>query len=416
MSRLTAIRLPLFLASVAGISAAMWASFQLPPNPDKLPQPYATPSVRNSPRVVSQPDGAKLTLPPGFQVSVWAEDLERPRFMLIGGAGELLLADSGSEGRSAAVGSRGQRGHTGAVYVFHGLEPGKPRKLIGDLDRPYGLALWKNYLYVAEPESVKRYLYDSKKAQAGPGQEVIAWKGFGHGHWTRSLLFDRAGSKLYAGIGSESNVSPGEDPRRAAINRYNPDGSGHEIFASGLRNPIGLHWYPGTDELWAAVQERDGLGDDLVPDYLTRARQGVFYGWPFAYIGTQPDPRVKGRQPELVGKTVKPEVLLGSHVAVMDFAFYTGKQFPSEYRGGAFLALHGSWNRSRRVGYSLAFIPFQNGRPAGPPRDFLTGWMPAPDRDEVWGRPVGVVELPDGSLLVSDDGAGKIWQVLYSGK
>ncbi|MCC6862484.1 MAG: PQQ-dependent sugar dehydrogenase [Bryobacterales bacterium] len=415
MSRKSAVYVPWALAIVAGISFLVRAASQLPSEPDRLPEPYATRSARNSPRVVPKPQEAQLRVPPGFEVRVWAEGFERPRFMLTGGGGELLLADSGGEARSAAVGSRGRRGHTGAVYVFPEANPGKRRKLIDSLDRPYGLALWKDYLYVAEPESVKRYRYDASSAQAGQGQEVIAWHGFGDGHWTRSLLFDRAGDKLYAGIGSESNVSPGEDPRRAAISRYNPDGSGHEIYAAGLRNPIGLHWYPGTDDLWAAVQERDALGDDLVPDYFTQVRQGAFYGWPFAYIGPHPDPRLKGRQPDLAARTAKPDVLLGSHVAVMDFAFYTGRQFPSEYRGGAFLALHGSWNRSKRVGYSIAFVPFRNGRPSGPPRDFLTGWMLSPDRAEVWGRPVGVVQATDGSLLVSDDGGGRIWRIAYRG-
>jgi glucose/arabinose dehydrogenase len=288
------------------------------------------------------------------------------------------------------------------------------RKLIAGLDRPYGLAFWHEYLYVGEPESIKRYKYDAKAMTAGPGEEVISLKGFGHGHWTRSLLFDRAGQKLYVGVGSGSNVSPGEDPVRAAINRYNPDGSGHETYASGTRNPIGLHWYPGTDTLWAAVQERDALGDDLVPDYFTHIRQGGFYGWPYAYIGPNEDPRNKGKAPDLVAKTIVPDVpLIPAHQAVLDFEFYTAKQFPAEYRDGAFLAMHGSWNRAKRVGYKIAFIPFRNGMPSGPERDFLTGWMISPDSRDVWGRPVGLFILPDGSMLVSDDGGKKLWRVSY---
>jgi glucose/arabinose dehydrogenase len=216
-------------------------------------------------------------------------------------------------------------------------------------------------------------------------------------------------------VGSRSNVDAGEPAMRAAINRFNPDGAGHEIFASGTRNPIGLRWYPGTDILWAAVQERDLLGDDLVPDYFTAVRQGGFYGWPFAYFGPNQDPRRKGEKPDLVARTIVPDVSLGSHTAVLDCWFYTGKQFPNEYQGGAFLALHGSWNRSQRVGYSVVFVPFRNRRPAGEPRDFLTGWMLAPDKQEVWGRPVGLLELPDGSLLVSDDGGNRIWRISYKG-
>ena len=178
---------------------------------------------------------------------------------------------------------------------------------------------------------------------------------------------------------------------------------------------IGLGWYPGTDALWAATQERDALGDDLVPDYFTRVHQGAFYGWPYAYIGPHEDPRNKGLAPQLVQKTVVPDVLLGSHVAVLDMIFYTGKQFPAEYRGGAFLALHGSWNRAKRVGQSVAFLPFKDGKPAGPLREVLTGWMLSPDEREVWGRPVGLLQLPDGSLLISDDGGNKIWHLSYKG-
>lgn len=375
----------------------------------KLPPPYATPSANNGPRVVKEPAGARLHVPAGFSVEVYAEGFARPRYMLQGPGGELLLSDAADA-------------PDGTVYVMRlgksdAYKAGERKKLITGLDRPYGLAFWHEYLYVGEPESIKRYKYDAKNMTVGPGQEVISLKGFNRGHWTRSLLFDRAGRKLYVGVGSASNVSTGEDPRRAAIDRYNPDGSGHEIFASGTRNPIGLHWAPGSDTLWAAVQERDALGDDLVPDYFTHIRQGGFYGWPYAYIGPHEDPRNKGKAPDnLVQKTIVPDVPLEpAHVAVLDFEFYTGAQFPADYRGGAFLALHGSWNRSKRVGYSVAFIPFKDGKPSGPQRDFLTGWMISPESRDVWGRPVGLLVLPDGSMLLSDDGGGKLWRVSYKG-
>ena len=372
----------------------------------KLPPPYATPSVNNGPHVIPQPAGAHLHVPAGFSVSVYADNFERPRYMLLGPGGELLLSDAAE-------------GPDGTVYVMpldkaDGYQAHDRKKLITGLDRPYGLALWHEYLYVGEPQSIKRYKYDAKAMTAGPGEEVISLKGFGQGHWTRSLLFDRAGDKLYVGVGSGSNVSPGENPVRAAINRYNPDGSGHETYAAGTRNPIGLHWFPGTDTLWAAVQERDALGDDLVPDYFTHIQQGGFYGWPYAYIGPNEDPRNKGQAPDLVAKTIVPDVpLIPAHQAVLDFEFYTAKQFPAEYRDGAFLALHGSWNRAQRVGYKIAFIAFRDGKPSGPPRDFLTGWMIAPDSRDVWGRPVGLLILPDGSMLISDDGGKKLWRVSY---
>jgi glucose/arabinose dehydrogenase len=305
--------------------------------------------------------------------------------------------------------------NNGTVYVLTGAKPER-KALIEHLDRPYGLALWKEYLYVGEPTSIKRYKYDAKNMTAGPGEEVIKLEKMGTAHITRSLLFDRKGEKLYVGVGSGSNVDAGEDPRRAAINRYNPDGSGHEIFAAGTRNPIGIHWYPNTDTLWAAVQERDALGDDLVPDYFTHIQQGAFYGWPYAYAGPNEDPRRKGEREDLVKKTIPGDILLQSHVAVLDFLFYTGKQFPKEYQGGAFLAFHGSWNREKRVGYSVTFVPFQNGKPSGPVRDFLTGWMLSPDSKEVWGRPVGIFQMPDGSILVTDDGGKKIWRISYKGR
>jgi glucose/arabinose dehydrogenase len=368
----------------------------------KLPPPFATPSVDNGPHVVDKPDGAELNLPAGFHVDIYAEGFERPRFMLLGSKGELLLSDSADRG---------------TVYVFADVsKPDQRKKLIEGLDRPYGLALWKDYLYVGEQTSIKRYKYDAASGTVGQGEEVVSLAGLGGGHWTRSLLFDSKGEKLYVGVGSRSNVSAGEDPRRAAINRYNPDGSGHETFASGTRNPIGLHWYPGTQTLWVAVQERDLLGDDLVPDYFTHIQQGGFYGWPYAYIGPHEDPRRKGEKPELVAKTIVPDVVLPAHVAILDYLFYTGKQFPAEYHGGAFIAWHGSWNRSKRVGQEIAFLPFKDGKPtADQPRHFLTGWMLAPDKREVWGRPVALLQMADGSVLVSDDGGNKIWRISYKG-
>ncbi len=410
--RVVLMRITILLTCLGGLLGTA-AAFQLPKPANPLPAPYATPSARNHPTVVAKPANVKLRVPQGFEADVWASGFIRPRFMLMGRKGEILLADSGGEAAIAAVGSKGVRGKQGAVIVFPGGRAEARRSLISGLDRPYGMALWKNYLYVADPEGVTRYPFDEDKLTVGKGEQVISLAGLTGGHWTRTILFDREGKKLYLSIGSGSNVDTGEDPRRAAIVRYNPDGSGQEIYASGTRNPIGIHWYPDSDTLWASVQERDGLGDNLVPDYFTSIRQGAFYGWPYAYSGPNEEPRHKGERPDLVARTVKGDVLLGSHVAVLDFRFYTGQKFPAHYRGGAFLALHGSWNRSKRTGYSIAFIPFKNGRPSGPPEDFLTGWMLSPDSKDVWGRPVGLLVLPDGSMLVSDDGGNRIWRIQY---
>jgi Glucose/sorbosone dehydrogenases len=286
-------------------------------------------------------------------------------------------------------------------------------KLISGLDRPFGLALHKDWLYIAETTAVKRYRYDAKAGKLGPPELIVEMKEADKGHWTRTILFDRQGEKFFLSIGSLSNVSPGEPEIRAAILRFNPDGTGREFVATGVRNAIGMDFYPGTDTLWAAVQERDGLGDDLVPDYFTAIQPGGFYGWPYAYIGPNEDPRNMGLRPDLVAKTIVPDVVLPAHVAVLDARFYTGTQFPARYRNGAFLALHGSWNRSQRVGYSVIFIPFKDGKPAGPPEDFLTGFLLDPAKKEVWGRPVGLLQMRDGSLLVSEDGGNKLWRVSY---
>jgi len=393
-----------WITASLGLAATAALAFQTLPT---LPAPYHTPSANNQPQVVPQPDGTQVKVPAGFDVQVFADGFEVPRFMLLAPGNLILMTDSAQDGK-------------GGVYALRdGNQDGKvddKTRIIDGLTRPYGLALWKEYLYVAEAASLKRYKYDAKTGKATvPGEEVVSLAGQDKGHWTRTVLFDRSGAKMYLTVGSSSNFDPDPDPRRAAINRYNPDGSGHEIFASGLRNVIGLRWYPGTDTLWAACQERDGLGDDLVPDYFTSVKQGGFYGWPYAYIGPREEPRLAGKAPDKVTKTLVPDVLMGAHVAVLDALFYQGKMFPKEYQGGAFVAQHGSWNRAQRIGYSVAFIPFKNGRPDGGKREFLSGFMLAPDKREVWGRPVGLLELPDGSVLLTDDGGKKIWRITYKG-
>jgi glucose/arabinose dehydrogenase len=363
--------------------------------PQELPAPYATPSASNGAKVIPRPDGARLKAPEGFTVAEYASGFQRPRFMVQGAAGEVLVSDAVPNG---------------SVYV---LTNGEKKVLLSGLDRPYGLAFWKDYLYVAETTSLKRYKYDAKAMTAGAGEEIVSMKGFDKGHITRTVLFSAKGDKMYLGIGSSANVVTGDPEVRAAITRYNPDGTGREILATGLRNPIGMRLYPGTDRLWVTVQERDGLGDGLVADYFTSIRPGGFYGWPYAYLGQHEDPRITEKRRDLVASAIVPDLLLEPHTAVLDFVFYTGKQFPAEYRGGAFLANHGSSNRAQRVGYSVTFVPFKDGKPAGPVRDFLTGFMLAPDSKEVWGRPVGLLQLRDGSLLLSEDGGKAIWRISY---
>jgi glucose/arabinose dehydrogenase len=379
-------------AAGAGL-AAVWLSIA------QFPQPFATPSAVNPPDVVPRPAGAQLHLPSGFHIEVYARGFRAPRFMTLEPNKEILLSDSAEAPE-------------GAVYL---LAPNaKPRKLLGGLNEPYGLAFQNGYLYVGQPTSITRYPYDARTAALGKPEEVVSLRGMGRGHWTRTITFSPDGRKMYVSIGSASNNSAGELPERAAVNRFNPDGSGHEIFASGLRNAVGMRFYPGTDTLWVTVNERDGFGDNLVPDYFTHLEPGGFYGWPYAYIGPHPDPMNGSQRPDLVRKAITPDLILQpAHVAPLDFIFYTGAMFPAEYRGGAFIAEHGSWNRSERAGYRVVFVLFKNGKPAGVPRDFISGWMLSPKRKEVWGRPVGLLQLPDGSMLVSDDGGNVVWRVTY---
>ena len=301
------------VVAVAACGAALWAaSNPKPVNWHDLPEPFHTPSASNRPQVVDRPEGAQLSLPDGFTADVFAEgDFNRPRYMLLGQNDEILLSDSGD---------RNER--NGAVYALS-LDGKIEKKVLEGLDRPYGLQLHEDWLYVAETTSVKRYKYDgeSRTAQT-PGEQLVDMSEFGDGHWTRTLLFTPDHSKFYLTIGSASNIDLNEDPMRAALHRYNPDGSGHETVATGLRNIIGLRFYPGTTDLWAAVQERDGLGDNLVPDYLVKIQEGGFYGWPIAYTGPHEEPRHKGVNPEKVQQSLYPDVLLGAHVAVLVMNFY----------------------------------------------------------------------------------------------
>jgi glucose/arabinose dehydrogenase len=283
----------------------------------------------------------------------------------------------------------------------------------GEISAPFGLAFNNGYLYVGNTASLVRYRYTNGdlKPQGEPEKLMNLPAG---GHSTRNIVFNRAGTKMYVAVGSQSNNDAGEDCRRAAILEFNPDGSGYRVYASGIRNPVGLALQPGTDIVWTAINERDNLGDDLVPDYATSVKDGGFYGWPYSYIGKNYDPRYVGAFPDLVNKALVPDVLLPAHAAALGITFYTGNQFPQRYRNGAFVALHGSWNRSVASGYKVVFFPMNNGKP-GPIEDFLTGFLTSTGAEGTdilrWGRPVGVLVARDGSLLVSDDASNRIWKI-----
>jgi glucose/arabinose dehydrogenase len=362
--------------------------------PSQLPAPYHTQSAGNPPRVIARPANAQLTVPPGFRIELWAQGFNDPRNLVLAPNGDVFLAETAA----------------GRVTVLRG----KQRFTFAEgLQGPFGMAFRGNHLYVGNENAVMRFDYKAGQTRAGGTPARVATLP-GGGHSTRNVVFNRDGSKMYVAVGSGSNVSDETaEPMRAAITEFNPDGTGKRTFASGLRNPIGLAWNPADQSLWTVVNERDGLGDDLVPDFATDVRRGAFYGFPFSYIGKNVEPRRRGEHPELVRSAITPAVLLQSHSAPITMAFYNGTMFPARYRGGAFVTLHGSWNRANRTGYKVVHIPFKNGKPSGGYDDFVIGWAPDPKDRTVWGRPAGLLVLRDGSLLITDDGANVIWRVSH---
>lgn len=378
-------------------------------DPKTLPAPFHTVSARRVSRVIPQPANAELRVPKGFKVNVFAEgDFVYPRWMALAPNGDVFVADSRAN-RIIVLRDKNKDGVADERWLWS-----------DKLDQPFGMAFHKDWFYVANTDSVVRFTYKKGQTEAvGEPERIVELTAGGYNqHWTRNILFSPDGTKMFLSIGSETNVSEEEDPRRAAISVYDPDGKNHHIFASGLRNPIGLAWNPKTGELWTAVNERDGMGDDLVPDFATSVKEGGFYGWPYAYIGPNEEPRRKGEAPKLVEKTIVPDVLFRSHVAALGIEFYTGTMFPEEYRGDAFVAFHGSWNRQKLSGYKIARVKFDaNGKLEGNSyEEFVSGWLPDETSNEVWGRPVGLLVHVDGSLLITDDGARKIWRVSYGGR
>jgi glucose/arabinose dehydrogenase len=383
--------------------------------PQDIPAPIAgAPTVGNGPEVVPRPQNAWPKVPAGFHVQLFASGLDNPRLIRTAPNGDIFLAES----------------KTGKIKVFRGIsKAGKAQQtevFASDLNRPYGINFYPpgkdpKWVYVGSTDEVVRFAYKNGDLHASsPAQKIAQLPSSSSGHWTRDLQFSLDGKKLFVAVGSASNVDdPDTTPaekNRADILVMNPDGSDMHVYASGIRNAGGgLAIHPSSGELWCSVNERDGLGDDLVPDYITHVQEGGFYGWPWWYIGGTQDPRHKGKHPELKSKLLTPDVLLQPHHATLEIAFYEGKQFPEEYRGDIFSSQHGSWNRSVRTGYELIRVPFHHTTKAsGEYEDFMTGFVV--DDAHVWGRPVGVTAAADGSLLVSDDGSNSIWRITYSGK
>ena len=381
---------------------------------DDLAKPFDTPSANNFPRVARRPAGAMPRAPKGFQVSEFATGLRNPRKIVTAPNGDMFVAES-MPNRIKVLRDADGDGKAELNEVF-ATRPG----------RPFGIAF-----YPAGPEPEVRLrrqhrlrrplrLQERRHQGAGPAEMIVKnipsgrERVGGGGHWTRDLEFSKDGKTLFVSVGSRSNVSDDKsEKRRADILAFDPDGKNERIFASGIRNAVGLAIHPETGQLWASVNERDALGDHLVPDYITHVEEGGFYGWPWYYIGAHQDPRHKGKHPELKDKVIVPDVLVQSHSASLCMTFYTGEQFPQEYRLDAFAAEHGSWNRARRTGYKVIRVPMKDGKATGEYEDFLVGFV-TPEGN-VWGRPVGVTVAKDGALLVTDDGSGIVWRVAYTG-
>jgi glucose/arabinose dehydrogenase len=387
-----------------------------------LPAPFDTPSANNGARVVPRPEGAWPQAPAGFVVSEFATGLRNPRVVTTAPNGDVFVAESGANRVRVLRDADGDgKAETSEVFAEN-------------LKQPFGIAFYPKanpqWVYVANTDSVVRFAYTAgaTKAVGEPEMIVNSISGGGllrgGGHWTRDIAFSDDGTKMWVSVGSRSNVSDDEgETGRALIWQFTPEGKDGKVYASGIRNPVGLAVDPRTGVLWTSVNERDGLGDHLVPDYITSVREGGFYGWPWFYIGGNQDPRHKDKHPELKDTVIVPDVLLQSHSASLDLAFYTGNSFPAEYRNSIFAAEHGSWNRERRTGYKVIRVPMavkksmnrENSNVAtGEYEDFLTGFV-TPEGN-VWGRPVGVTVANDGALLVSDDGGNVIWRVAAAKK
>jgi glucose/arabinose dehydrogenase len=377
-----------------------------------LPKPFATEAVNNGPKVVPRPAGATPVGLPGYAVTPYAEGLENPRLIRTAPNGDLFVAETGP-GRIRVLRGRDASGKAQEMEVF-----------AADLSRPFGIAFYPagpnpQFVYVGNTDSVVRFPYQNGDLKArGPKEDIVTGAFPGGGHSTRDVVFSPDGKKMFVGVGSRSNVDdPDTTPAekdRATVLEFNIDGSGRRVYASGIRNPAGLAVHPTTGQVWVTVNERDNLGDNLVPDYVSHIEEGGFYGWPYYYLGGNPDPRLDGKHPELKDKVKVPDVLLQPHSAPLGLVFYNGRQFAAEHRSAIYVASHGSWNKGTRTGYKIIRVPLNNGVPTGEYQDFVTGFVTADG--QVWGRPVGVAVAADGALMVSDDGTNSIWQVRYTGK
>jgi len=385
-----------------------------------LPGPAPEQSVDNGPTVVARPANAWPIAPKDFKVELYVTGLDNPRLLRTAPNGDIFLAES----------------ETGKIRVFRGVGPdGKPRQtsvFASGLHQPFGIAFYPAgpnpaWVYIGDTDAIVRFPYQNGDLTArGPQQQLADLPGGGRlrggGHWTRDVIFSQDGARLFASVGSHSNVDDSdthpEEFHRADVLQFTPQGKFVKVYAWGLRNCVGEAINPITGELWCSTNERDGLGNNLVPDYVTHVQEGGFYGWPWFYMGGpaggKQDPRHPGKHPELQSRVLTPDILLNPHFASLELLFYQGQQFPAQFKGDGFACEHGSWNRAQRAGYEVIRLPMHNGHATGEYEDFLTGFVTADG--QVWGRPVGVTVAQDGSLFVSDDGSRSIWHVSYTGK
>jgi glucose/arabinose dehydrogenase len=400
----------------------------------ELPAPYATKSVQRFSKVIGWPAGKTPTAPAGFQVIKFADSLNNPRWVYVSQNGDIFVSEASTEASAVkkvagALSGKSKSQNIGnsanRITLFRDTNgDGKPdfrSVFLTGLNQPFGMLIIGKTFYVANTDGLMAYPYEYGQTKVtAPGKKILELPAGGYNnHWTRNIITNKDSSKLYISVGSGSNVAEhgmANEVRRACILEVKPGGSGERIYASGLRNPVGMAWAPGTQTLWTAVNERDDLGDELVPDYMTSVKEGGFYGWPYAYWGQHEDPSLKEKQrPELVKQSIVPDYSLGAHTASLGLAFDEKKIFPGNYAGGAFIGQHGSWNRSVFSGYQVAFVPFQNGKPSGAYHPFLSGFIANEGNKEVYGRPVGVAFTKD-YMLVTDDASNTIWCVKAGGK
>ena len=399
----------------------------------KLPRPFETESVEKYSNVIGWPADKAPIAPAGFTVTKFHQGLKNPRWIYEGSNGDIFISEANTELKGIKLIEAQATGKAKSMQVDQSMNritllrdtnnDGRADlqyAFLKNQEQPFGMLILNDSFYVANTNALWAFPYAKGDTLLNTnGRKVLELPAGGYNnHWTRNIIANRDGTKIYIAIGSASNV--GEDGmdkeiRRANILEINPDGSGEIVYAAGLRNPVGMGWEPVQGTLWTVVNERDELGDELVPDYITQVKKGGFYGWPYAYFGPIEDPRRAGENPELVQKTLVPDLAIGAHTASLGLAFNTSRVFPEKYHNGMFIAQHGSWNRSAFSGYKVGFVPFKNGKPSGEMEDFLTGFIADEAKGTVYGRPTGVAVLSDGSLLVTDDTSNTIWHIHYTG-